>query len=150
MSTCIGTHIPKSTLIAALICLVAAQTATAEVYKCMENGKVVYTDTPCRNAIKKIAIEPPPPAKYGYQAERERARLYLQNHPDIDPVHKAAIEANVVVAGMTEEQVKAAYGEPIEMNLTQTKSGSRWQWVYRKSQRLKFVYLEDGVVIGTN
>lgn len=125
--------------------------AYADVFKCLDNGKVIYTDKPCPNAVKKIAVDPAPPTpKYGYQADRERAQAYIKKHPNLDPVHKAALEANVVIPGMTEEQVRASLGEPTRTNLTQTKTSSRWQWVYTKNERSQYVYLEDGIVVGTN
>lgn len=115
--------------------------------KCVDgSGRVIYTElSSCAEAFRAA-----PTPKYGNPALNDRARSYLIKHPDINPAYKTAIELSLVIPGMTEEQVRASMGEPNQMNLTQTKYSSRWQWVYTKNGRSKYVYLEDGVVTGTN
>jgi hypothetical protein len=143
----------KGLLIAISVSLVT-QTAIAEVYRCDENGKTVYSGTPCSNSAKKVDIQPAP-ISGRWANYKERRRLFLVKNPDIKPVYKQAIEAGVVIPGMTEEQALASLGPPAKRNLTQTTHGSSWQWVYEKymgrgDYRRDYVYIQDGIVVGTN
>lgn len=49
----------KTRIIISVVCLLAANVAGAEVYKCVEAGKVVYSDAPCPEGTgKAISVRP--------------------------------------------------------------------------------------------
>lgn len=132
--------------------LVTSGMAHAQVFKCVEGGKTVYSQEPCGTNSQTLDIRyrSKPPA--GSLAEaKERRADYLSANPDTPDLIRIAIQAGVATPGMTEAQVIASMGEPIRRNLTQTARTSRWQFVYRYgSGRQHYVYLENGVVIATN
>lgn len=126
------------------------QTAIAQIYRCDENGKTTYSERPCSNTAKKTNISSSPSGGTLASAN-ERRRLFLLKHKDIKPVYQSAIEAGVVIPGMTEEQALASLGEPTKRNLTQTRNRSFWQWVYEGPLgNSSYIYIEDGVVVGSN
>lgn len=47
----------RPTTLAAIL-VVVSFTAQAEVYKCAQNGKTVFSDQPCGNGAQKIAVKP--------------------------------------------------------------------------------------------
>lgn len=51
--------------------------------------------------------------KTDYQVMRERADRYVVAHPDLAPKTADAIRSNRIRAGMTMEQVIAAWGRPV-------------------------------------
>lgn len=128
----------------------------AEVYRCDQNGKITYSGVPCSNSAKKVDIHQSSPSGDSWADAKERRRLFLLKNPDIKPVYKQAVEAGVVIPGMTEEQALASLGPPTGKNLTQTMNGSLWQWVYEKPMARRgdflrnYVYIKDGIVVGTN
>jgi hypothetical protein len=143
-------YFPRQMTLIALMLSAIPTISIADVYKCVDKGKVIYTDAPCPNPVKTIRSDAPPTPQFGYRADQARAKAYIKKNPDINPVHRAAIEANVVVPGMTVEQVKASIGEPTRTNLSQGANSSRWQWVYIKNGKSSYVYIEEGIVTGTN
>lgn len=124
--------------------------AGAEVFRCIENGKTVYSGTPCGKNAKKIEVSSSLMTS-GYAQEKERRRIFLAKNQDIKPVYRQAIEAGVVIPGMTEQQALASMGEPKTKNLSQGKNYSKWQWVYeRPTGQRQYIYIENGVVVGSN
>lgn len=123
----------------------------AQVYKCNEGGKVVYSQMPCGNDHKVLDIRRSSPRPGSFEAEVERRTEYVRKNPGILEPYQVAIKMGVVIPGMTEEQALVSMGRPSRMNLTQTLNGSRWQWVYESpGGGMKFVYIENGLVVATN
>jgi hypothetical protein len=56
----------------------------------------------------------------------------------------AAVRAHTVRIGMTSDMVEAAVGSPDQINRTETRSGTRSQWVYQ--YRGMYVYFVNGTV----
>jgi hypothetical protein len=75
--------------------------------------------------------------------ERTPAGRVCTKHPTWTTEMCEAIGKGKIGVGMTEDQVKAAWGNPRDINRTTTAYGSREQWVYSMSS---YVYLDDGVV----
>mgnify|MGYP001352893322 CR=1 FL=1 len=139
----------KAVIILSLLAL--ALPAQAQVYKCTEGGKTVYSQMPCGKEEKVLDIKRSVPRPGSYEAKLEDREEYIRNNPGISEVHQAAIRAGVAIPGMSAEHVIAAMGEPARKNLTQTLHGSRWQWVYGTDIRYtRYVYIEDDVVVATN
>lgn len=148
-------HKPMLVVAVGIMLVVAPSTYAAPVTKCTIDGKIVYSDTLCTGQMTGQTIQSPAPpwtaTGGGYAADKARRQQYLTKNPNIKPVYKSAIEAGVVIPGMSEEQALAALGEPTDRNLSQGKNYSRWQWVYRKyGGRSQYVYIEDGIVTGAN
>lgn len=75
--------------------------------------------------------------------ERTPAGRVCKKHPTWTTEMCEAIGKGKIGLGMTEEQVRAAWGNPRDINRTTTRYGSREQWVYNMSS---YVYFDDGVV----
>jgi len=59
------------------------------------------------------------------------------------------IAEGTIQQGMTKEQVRAARGEPNDINRTVTEYGTREQWVYGSSPSgRKYLYFKDGKLTG--
>jgi len=129
-----------------------ASCAQAQVYKCVDGGKTVYSEAPCGPKAQALDIQNNPKPRPGSFAEAQARREdYLRANPGTPDLFRHAIQGGVAIPGMTEAQVLAAMGEPVGRNLTQTATISRWQWVYRyPSGKQHYVYLENGIVVATN
>lgn len=74
---------------------------------------------------------------------KEKARDYVAAHPGLDPQTAEAITANSVIKGMTMEQVKAAWGEPVK---TETyKGGKEHYWYFGCDWPHHCISLEAGM-----
>lgn len=137
---------------AALVSLLASVGAHAQVYKCVDGGKTVYSQAPCGPKAQTLDIQHKAKPRPGSFAEAQARREdYLRANPGTPDLFRHAIQGGVAIPGMTREQVLAAMGEPIDRNLTQTASTSLAQWVYRyPSGKQHYVYFENGVVVATN
>lgn len=133
-----------------LLVLICAP-AIGQVYKCVEGERVTYSQTPCGDVAKRLDIKEAPRQLFGFEKDQHRRRSYLKANPGLPPHIEGAILGGVATLGMTEAQVVAAMGDPVDRHLTQTKHSSRWPWVFeRSSGRRSYVYLEDGRVVGSN
>lgn len=74
---------------------------------------------------------------------RTPAGRVCTKHPTWTTEMCEAIGKGKIGIGMTEDQVKAAWGNPSRINRTTTSYGVREQWVYNMSS---YVYLDEGVV----
>jgi hypothetical protein len=129
----------------------AAAPSSAQIYKCQENGRVVYSQQPCSESPQVLDIRRSSPRPGSFQAGMERREDYVKKFSDMPDHIRTAIVYGVAIPGMTEDQVLVAKGEPARRNLTQTLRMSRWQWVYRGAGgRETYVYIEDGIVVATN
>ncbi|NMG48274.1 DUF4124 domain-containing protein [Azoarcus communis] len=137
--------------VAACSVFVLASAGHAQVYKCQDGGRTVYSQEPCPTSGKKLDIQSASP-RVGSLAERQAMQeRYIQANPGLPDTVKSAIRGFVAIPGMTEEQVLLALGNPVDRNLTQTAQSSTWQWVYRyPSGKQHYVYIENGVVVATN
>ena len=60
----------------------------------------------------------------------ERRKQYVQTHPEVDTYIKTIISQGKIVRGMTEDQVKASWGHPYDINRSVGSWGVREQWCY--------------------
>jgi hypothetical protein len=116
-------------LAAVIVCLVSG-TATAEIFRCIVDGRVTYSDRPCGSAAAKVQIEsaavPPKAAE----------ELTLQQ------------EANLghVVVGMTPQQVEQVWGRPAEIANEKDATGATDRWTYNRSGESTVVTFQAGKV----
>jgi hypothetical protein len=103
--------------------------ASAEIYRCTVDGRVVYTDHPCGVQSTKIPIEPAPPAR------------------SIDAVN-LQYEANLgrIAMGMTAAQVEQAWGRPVEITAEQDSGGSADHWTYNRAGEITKISFQNGKV----
>jgi len=73
------------------------------------------------------------------RAENARAQAIRQKKWPLDVTD--LVIAREVAIGMTAEQVKVAWGDPLRINETQTRYVNRQQWVYGGQQ---YLYFENG------
>jgi hypothetical protein len=120
----------KTLCIFAYVLLSSINFANAGAYKCDVNGKLVFQDHPCLGGTGEA--------------------LKLDPVPLADPFESLA-GAGKVIPGMTEKQVKRAWGEPTSINPSFTAGHSFAQWVYRRDiSRSQYIYFQDGIVTGWN
>jgi hypothetical protein len=81
------------------------------------------------------------------QARREE---YVKTH-NVDTVTEQRIMEGKIAVGMTDDEVRASWGEPRDINRTVTEYGVREQWVYGSYTYISdntYLYFEDGVLTG--
>lgn len=136
----------------------------AEVYRCMEDGKKVYTDEPCKLGAKPHELPEisTVPAIEGIDLEKSyeaRLKSGLQRREQDDEVWldslqsdkarlkrvDAAILARKVIPDMTSDEVRRAIGSPEEVEY----NGSAERWIYTDGGKRRVVSLQDGRVSST-
>jgi len=116
--------------IAVAVALVGhATTADAQVYRCDEGGRTVYSDKPCADPTRSVSVPIAPRAS-------EEPSVNLQREASLGRV----------AVGMTPTQVESAWGKPRSINTTTSTSGRTDQWVYRRSSGNAYVYFRGGLV----
>ena len=106
-----------------------ATTADAQVYRCDEGGRTVYSDKPCADPTRSVSVPITPRAS-------EEPGANLQREASLGRV----------AVGMTPTQVETAWGKPRSINTTTSVSGRTDQWVYRRSSGNAYVYFRGGLV----
>jgi hypothetical protein len=88
-----------------------------------------------------------------YQAapcEGGKALNINSNGPPIDELEAAAARGKVKV-GMTEAQVRHAWGSPTSINPSFVAGHTHAQWIYRtNSEQAQYIYFTDGLVTSWN
>lgn len=113
-----------------IVCLtVCAAAEASDVYKCTVNDAVVYQDKPCQVGGETIELKTGP-------------RMSSRDIQLIDMANRGR-----VMAGMSADQVRIAWGQPTSINRSVSAGSVREQWVYRHGPgNSQYIYLEDGVV----
>jgi len=102
--------------------------ASADVYRCMVDGRITYTDRPCSGATTvRIEAAPPPPAeaRANFQTEASMGR---------------------VVVGMPQTQVEQAWGKPKEVSTEKDDKGTTEHWTFVRGSEMHDVAIQDGRV----
>lgn len=115
--------------VATLVLAAASGPSAAEIYRCVVEGRVVYSDRPCGGQATKVGIDATP-------GEAPTPSQTLER------------EANLgrVLVGMTAAQVKQAWGRPIEVASEDTGSGPSERWSYDRSGETTTLHFEGGKV----
>lgn len=118
-------------IIAGIAALLFSSIAPAEVFRCEDGSRVVYSDRPCagKGTPLKIAAE----ATVSASATTVEAR--------------AGDEANRIVSGMTSLQVLRIEGMPVERTRKKNSQGIRETWTYCRDDVYVDVELQDGIVV---
>lgn len=145
-----------------VLLLLPALSAQAEVYRCMVEGRAMYTDRPCAagavpHALPDISALPSPGASdlaREHDARREREletrrqndAAWLDDHAERKAREvrmAAAIAERKVLKDMSADEVRRALGSPDEVE----RSGSREQWAYGAGKQRRTVVFEAGKVV---
>lgn len=117
-------------LILFAVAMLLSATAQAEVYRCVENGKQVFSDVPCSKDAEKLKVSPA-------AGSGDETRSWVNN----------AIAVREVRVGMTDKEVIRSWGKLDRINKSISASGTHEQWVYyRGSARAQYVYVDNGIV----
>lgn len=140
--------------------MVFSGTALAEVYRCENNGSVIFSDQPCGSDARTIEIqdnriggsfnqnlpEPasedlPPEDNRAEQPEEDSACRFI-NSTDL----RRYLVREQVVRGMPRDHVRRAFGNPPEVH-----TSPREVWIYQSRYygalyELTYVYFRDGCV----
>ena len=112
-----------------VLCAGLAPFASAEIYRCTDGGKTVYSDRPCQGGTEATVAVPPPST--------------LTPGPS-DPQREASLGR--IVIGQTPLQVETAWGRPASKSIDTTNSGRSEQWIYQRANGTAYVYFRSGVV----
>ena len=124
------TALPLARLATLVLTAGLSLVAAADVYRCTEAGKTVYSDQPCQGAAAATVPVPVParsaePSAISPQSEANMGRIAL---------------------GQTPLQVEMAWGRPKARNIDTGTAGRTEQWVYDRQDGTAYVYFRGGLV----
>jgi hypothetical protein len=122
-----------SAVLLASACLVAATAASADVFRCKESGKIVYSDRPCvgETSVLRIAAAP--------AASTETAMP--------TSIDSGTISVPTTIAiGMSKLQLLRREGMPFEKTAEKNSRGVRERWSYCRDDAYTDIYLDNDVV----
>jgi hypothetical protein len=122
----IGRLLPRTTTI---LFACVSSFASADVYRCIEDGKTIYSDRPCQAGTASTVVVPP---RIGTTAAA------------INPQHEANMGR--IAIGQTPLQVEMVWGAPKRKNIDTRTSGRTDQWVYERPNGTTYVYFQAGIV----
>ncbi len=100
-----------------------------QAYKCTVNDSIVYQDKPCADGGETIELKAGP-AMSSYEVQL------------IEMANRGR-----VMAGMSADQVRIAWGRPTSINRSVSAGSVHEQWVYRHGPgSAQYIYLENGRV----
>lgn len=153
----------KTLLIATSLLTATALPAAAEVYRCSENGKPVYTDRPCHPGAAAAQLPPLTPidrqptstpltrqfdaearadASRKRQADAEWSRNYAARKAHDEGVRSAIIEHRLI-KGMTMDEVRRSIGEPTRID---GEAGDQPHWTYQNGRERRTLVFAGGVL----
>jgi hypothetical protein len=115
--------------VVAFPCIAASGPSAAEIFRCVVDERVVYSDRPCGGQSTKVQVEAAPavPPTQAQTLQREAG-------------------LGRVVVGMTPAQVQQAWGQPAEISSEDSGSGPNESWSYDRSGETTTVRFEGGKV----
>lgn len=155
-------------LLLTAIAIGATAPASAQVYRCEQDGVVRYADKPCERGARPVELPPAIVVPAGPQADlleqadqRKRALREARDSADAEWLdeygqRKAEEErlrsgriTRTVVEGMSADDVRRIHGEPAVVSRSQTAKGPRETWSYaiEDGKRLHVTFT-DGRVSG--
>ena len=78
---------------------------------------------------------------------KDKQRNYVKSHPELTREIKAAIMNRELVIGMTDFDVVASMGPPLDINRNNFGSIQRTEFIYSPISHYNYVYFENGRVI---
>jgi hypothetical protein len=123
---------PFFAIVTGLSCLTVAAAdghAEAAVYRCVVDGRAVYSDRQCGSQATKVEIEPSAITK-----------------PTDAQMLQSESNLGHVLVGMTTTQTELAWGRPREIISESDGSGSVQRWIYARSEEVVTVHFAEGKV----
>jgi hypothetical protein len=125
-------------VLATLACAaLPALDASATVYRCVEAGRVTYADRPCGDAVAMVGAQPGEAS-----ATRDGRRMVSVAVLDVQRGVVLASRSDVpdaaaggVMAGMSPQNVYAAWGRPSQMAMKLERGVLIERWIYRAAQQ---------------
>jgi hypothetical protein len=121
-------RLSRRCIAAAIFAACAYSIASAEVFRCTEGGKTVYSDRPCQADAATTVLVPP----------------RSTDPVAINPQHEANLGRLAI--GQTPLQVEMVWGRPKAKNIDTGSSGRTEQWVYERPDGTFYVYFRGGLV----
>lgn len=127
-----------------MIAVAAASTsAQAQVYKCKEGGKTVFSDIPCLKDGEQVQVAP----ASGHWNAENAARSQRESSDIKAKVRRIdAIRDGKVYVGMSRDDVIESWGPPSKVNRSIYAGKASEQWVYDRGRDSQYVYVENGEV----
>lgn len=137
-------------------CLLSSTGAFPQsVYQCPgPNGQKVFQQAPCTDGTR-VNAKPVPKMGGSMLGTPQQHRMAVDSARQQEAIERRetkvriAIQQRRVLMGMTESELRAALGAPVETNVGVHGGGTRItkQWVYRqKNGDFNYVYTTDGIV----
>lgn len=131
-----------------VLLLLPALSAQAEVYRCLVEGRPMYTDRPCAagavpHALPDISALPSPGASDLAREHDARRERELETRRQNDAAWLDDHAERKVLKDMSADEVRRALGSPDEVE----RSGSREQWAYGAGKQRRTVVFEAGKVV---
>jgi hypothetical protein len=150
----------------AILLLLNAASAFADVYRCERNGRLEFSDRACEagqaaieiaepNSMQTAAGDAALAARYDRETSARRARIRAevaalektaqQRRQHEDRIRDATMHG-IVAVGMTQAQVTAILGEPVSTSSHESESGRSETWTFRDGNIAHTVQFKDGKV----
>ena len=112
--------------------LLVTPTAVAQIYRCVVEGRVVYTDRPCGANSVPITVDP-----QGGTAPQQ---------PQDAPNPQREANMGRLAVGMTPRQVEQAWGKPASVGSEQDAQSTSELWTFIRGVETTLVHFRDGRV----
>jgi hypothetical protein len=124
--------------ISIVVALSAAQ-ASGEIYKCTARKSIPkYQNFPCEfDTLGSVPAASAPAIDSRTTGATAAARTATPIRPDRNVVHRGA-GASVPRVGMTTDEVRTLWGEPVETNKEEFVKGTFETWTYADSRAVQF------------
>lgn len=147
--------------------LLAGPAGAQPVYKCVEDGKITYTDRPCAagavaSSLPGVIVVAPPGRSERELARQAEARLereraerdrgdaqWLKQHgerKDREARVRKAIVGHKVIKGMTMNEVRQSLGEPDHVSGGESFGSDKASWTYTDAAGTRTVNFKNGEV----
>ncbi|MDX9717200.1 MAG: DUF4124 domain-containing protein [Thauera sp.] len=129
--------------------MVLASAANAQIHRCEESGRVVYSDQPCQAGSGKILDIKARSERPWEREDRERKEAFFAANPGVDDLTRDAVIAGRIFVGMRADAATASWGPLRRVNRSHYADGEHLQWVYyywAAPGAQKYVYVRNGVV----
>lgn len=80
--------------------------------------------------------------------ERNKCMARIPGLPDSD---RRLIDQGRIAIGMTRDEVRCSYGEPAQVNRSETRGGVFEQWIYGETQTgAVYLYFQNGILLSSH
>lgn len=95
--------------------------------------------------------KPSDAAEYEKECKTDERNKCLAKLPGLTEPDRRLIEEGRISIGMTKEEVRCSYGEPVQANRSETRGGTFEQWIYGSTETgAVYLYFENGVLLSSH